>query len=1257
MTPRGCPQHGDACTTRATPGNPVDFVVDGWELVRPLGTGGFAQVFVARRVADGRQCALKIAQTPRDPRFSVERECLERLGSPLAPALLAWGFDSAHRPFVAQELLDGESLAEWIARHDGPPPPEQALPLFAKLCDAVDRMHARGVIHRDLKPENVFVRASGEIALIDFGLARLDGRNADPVGDGRLTADGQRIGTTLYASPEQCRGERDVDERTDVYALAVMLFELLTLRPPFVGDEAGLIEGHLLHRPPSPSDLRAELPPALDAVVMRGLAKRRGDRFASAGELSASVAAARAPALASSTAATPQDGPTKRVVALLGIRGDLPVGELNATAAQMGAVLARTAGDLHVLAFPSEKQLGSGLRAAIRAGAALAPLAATRVVHVGELRLRRRASSFIVAGALIEDAAGWCRPTTEPRLLFTDAAAQAMQAGATIASSVAGYHQLVAEQEDAPPVVISAERGELRGRGDLLGALTRDAQRCFETRRPALAVVVGDLGMGKSRILEAIGATLSAQADVITARAIPRQQGSLAEQLLQACDLDGAPSPGEPAASAAESPAVAEQRAARALASRLRASARRRPLAVIVDEGQWADSTALAAIEQALFDDGVPLWVLVGAREQFAEQRSAFGAGAKTVSRHRLAPLGDEDARRLLVDLLRPVEFVPTRVLDLLVRQAAGVPLCLVELVHGLRSVGAIRRQRGTEGWYVAGDELLAVSATPLAQRLVKRMTAGLEQVLIDLLSLCAVFGDEASAHEIADVQLRLRSATPADHADVGIGLERLVATGLLRAIDGGRFAFTSPLLRNAVESEMTPVEASRLHSAVYYWLIDSEERARRLDEIARHAAAAGLRAAASKAYLDLARGAERQHRYVEAEQHYTSALEQLTEGRTREEALTGRGHVRYRSQRFDDAREDLRAARGLAAARGDELRAANLRLDEAIVLDWMSDSAGAAALVAEVVPMMERIDDAALRGRLSLAQGRDALRADQFELANRLLEASRAQAHALGDHETETIALVLLGPSLSAVGRFEEAKARFDEVIALCQRSGDRFHLAVAHGNRVPLWIQTRRYEEARRDLERAMTLARGIANFRVESYSSLNLAMLLFWDDDLERARELSLRALDLERRFEPRPVPDASLLMARIEAARGAIAEAEQYLAAIDSKCTPEQFSPSANIMRQLARFAVAEANGQSRAELRRSWHRLIAERPASALLIGDETLDLLVSATRWAVRNGLIDDARAWIAEAHAVPDGASAWQRQIAELSRALPALA
>lgn len=262
-----------------------------YQLLEELGHGGMGTVHRARRVdgAFDKEVAVKLVRRGMDTelvvrRFLAERAILAGLDHPGIARLLDGGQTDDGRPYFVMELVGGRPLDRWLEERR--PSRRRRLEVFLALCDAVQRAHRSLVIHRDLKPANVLVDDEDEPKLLDFGIARL----LVPGGD--VTRDDERLATPAYASPEQLRGE-PVTTSTDVHGLGVLLFFLLTGRPPFTGEGAALVRAICDEPPPRPSAVathdRAALRGDLDTIVAVALRKEPERRYASVGELAADV--------------------------------------------------------------------------------------------------------------------------------------------------------------------------------------------------------------------------------------------------------------------------------------------------------------------------------------------------------------------------------------------------------------------------------------------------------------------------------------------------------------------------------------------------------------------------------------------------------------------------------------------------------------------------------------------------------------------------------------------------------------------------------------------------------------------------------------------------------------------------------------------------------------------------------------------------------------------------------------------------------
>jgi serine/threonine protein kinase len=277
-----------------------------------IGAGGFGEVYEAVQLEPlRRRVALKLLKPGMDSeavlaRFAVEREALARMDHPAIAKVLDAGASSSGRPWIAMELVEGVPITDFCVRERLPL--RERLELFVQVCQALQHAHHKGIVHRDVKPSNVLIaRLDGRPSpkVIDFGVAKAIGEAA---GGSLLTLTGQVIGTPAYMSPEQAAGDpRDVDTRSDVYSLGVLLYELLAGVPPFDPERlrtAGIVEVVRILReeePPLPSRRVAGLAPAdrgllprelrgdLDWIAMRALEKDRERRYATPSELAADL--------------------------------------------------------------------------------------------------------------------------------------------------------------------------------------------------------------------------------------------------------------------------------------------------------------------------------------------------------------------------------------------------------------------------------------------------------------------------------------------------------------------------------------------------------------------------------------------------------------------------------------------------------------------------------------------------------------------------------------------------------------------------------------------------------------------------------------------------------------------------------------------------------------------------------------------------------------------------------------------------------
>jgi serine/threonine protein kinase len=264
----------------------INKLFDGrYRIVRKLGSGGMADVYLSEDEELGRRVAIKILNDRHAndesfvERFRREAKNAASLSHPSIVSIYDRG-EAEGTYYIAMEYLDGRSLKELVVAR-GPMPIGDAIEFTRQVLGALRFAHRKGVVHRDIKPHNVMADADGRLKVTDFGIAR--------AGVSQMTEAGSIIGTAQYLSPEQARGA-GVDQRSDLYSVGIVLYEMLTGTVPFTGESpVEIAMRHLSDTPRPPSLQRPEIPPDLDMVVLRALAKNPDDRFQTAEEMDAEL--------------------------------------------------------------------------------------------------------------------------------------------------------------------------------------------------------------------------------------------------------------------------------------------------------------------------------------------------------------------------------------------------------------------------------------------------------------------------------------------------------------------------------------------------------------------------------------------------------------------------------------------------------------------------------------------------------------------------------------------------------------------------------------------------------------------------------------------------------------------------------------------------------------------------------------------------------------------------------------------------------
>ncbi|MFF1837111.1 Stk1 family PASTA domain-containing Ser/Thr kinase [Streptomyces sp. NPDC058231] len=265
-----------------------------YELGSVLGRGGMAEVYLAHDTRLGRTVAVKTLRTDlaRDPsfqaRFRREAQSAASLNHPAIVAVYDTGedyVDGVSIPYIVMEYVDGSTLRELL--HSGRKLlPERTLEMTVGILQALEYSHRAGIVHRDIKPANVMLTRTGQVKVMDFGIARAMGDSGMT-----MTQTSAVIGTAQYLSPEQAKGEQ-VDARSDLYSTGCLLYELLTVRPPFIGDSpVAVAYQHVREEPQTPSNFDPEITPEMDAIVLKALVKDPDYRYQSADEMRADIEA------------------------------------------------------------------------------------------------------------------------------------------------------------------------------------------------------------------------------------------------------------------------------------------------------------------------------------------------------------------------------------------------------------------------------------------------------------------------------------------------------------------------------------------------------------------------------------------------------------------------------------------------------------------------------------------------------------------------------------------------------------------------------------------------------------------------------------------------------------------------------------------------------------------------------------------------------------------------------------------------------
>ncbi len=355
---------------------------DKYRIAGRLGEGGMGVVFQAIDTRKNRRVAMKVLRSEMldEPenvaRFDREARAVSRLQGPHIARVLDVDFTERGLPFIVMELLDGHDLSTEIELR-GRIEADEAVDYVLQACKAMDEAHALGIIHRDLKPSNLFICDAGGarmVKVLDFGISKII--SDDEV---RMTMTQASFGTPLYMSPEQVRSSKNVDARTDVWSLGVILYELLVGRPPFVGSTTAAAAAIVTEEPPAPRDVRRDLPEGLVNVVLTALEKDARKRYPDVAAFSRALvpyAPLAGPISGGRLLAVQREAESNRIIKLLPIPSDSPT--------VVGPRRARESSDPRGLAPPSHRGLVIALLACLSTLLAVGTTVGLMMPHKGK---------------------------------------------------------------------------------------------------------------------------------------------------------------------------------------------------------------------------------------------------------------------------------------------------------------------------------------------------------------------------------------------------------------------------------------------------------------------------------------------------------------------------------------------------------------------------------------------------------------------------------------------------------------------------------------------------------------------------------------------------------------------------------------------------------------------------------------------------------------------------------------------------------
>lgn len=1260
----------------------------GYRLQRVLGRGGFATVYLARN-QDEQLVAIKLAlreHADGAARLSREAAMLATIGPPHVPAVHDRGTLLAQF-YLVLEYIPGQSLADYLLEAAVPMPLPRFAELAAAILRSVEAIHARGVVHRDLKPENIFIDVEGGAKIIDFEVAKdksshaeivstadvgtaeyISPEQCDGLSDADASSDIYSLGALFYemisGAPPFWGKSGEVREAhrsrrpSPLWAKVDCPRELDTVIRRCLAKERAS---------------RFESVRALRGAIDVALAQHRRAQSA---PWQAQTAVATVPQGIRAPRRPSVPTREKRTLGLVFFESRAGIAAVQPVLTASGGQLLQTSGSKYVAGFGHDAGDNPARMALLAAQRLYAGKVATNLlVDVAPVSVQMRADGTRHVFSPLFGKKDQFPVATDPAGVILSASVMEVLPHLKVSplDGVANRFVLLQSATPKEPTTMGVQIAPVVGRDDLLRELVESARRAF-AQQPSLFTIVAEPGLGRTHLASMLAQQLERVDPVgIDVVRLTAQQGlagsvsqSIPELLRRLLKLPGeVPEDGGQAllaerlgASGAQlwaaaafvlgwidpdhpqvrrlsaAPGALRLAAARCAGEALRRSAERKPVALVLDDAHLADDALLDALEYATLKEArARIWSCVLVLPSFERTRPAWGSRAAASHKRTLEPLEHVHAMELARRLLLPVEHVPPAVLTHLAERTQGIPRLLVELVRGLKRDGIVRRSERGDGYTIATEELDKLPGIPIIEWTARREIEALAPQLADHARLASVLGASFTVNELDELLQVLERAGEfsEQQVDATVGTQRLIDAGLLVRHRNGLVDFRHALLRDITYQSLSDSKRKRLHHAafvMYQRIALTSDR--RLPRIALHAARSGAQGPAATAYLELAERALKGHAYLEAEAAFGRALENLGDGDERIVACErGRGLMRFRLGRPEEALKDLRRARVRARELVLSAREAELMLDEATVLDWTRDFERSAELVREVEASCGPTGGL-LAARLAMSRARVQHRTGDAEACIRLGTEAAALAQRLGDegYETRLIALLLVAPDCANLGRLAEAESFFEVAITEAERRADLLHLGAATMNRALLWFARKDVTRLFSDLTRAVQISREIGEPRMEYCTLCNMAEVEYAIEELDPACEHTERSLLLARQLwgDSLELGTRELLLARIALYRDQLPEARALASRIRVRMEEKraggeadvELSPSDRVLLEMVELRVGVCDDAA-------WDALAA-RCAEAAMQPHEELELLESRALWAYQRGAREQSR-------------------------------